>query len=235
MTKQPITAEKRVWIDQSQGLVRAIATKIYSRLPSNVNYDDLVSYGQLGLMQAAHSFDPSKKTAFQTFAYHRIRGAIYGGLGKMHWTNRAVAQRIRAERLSAELLDRQIQAANAAEFHESLGEDADWLIRTTERIAVVHLLSDSSADETGTTLNVPDSEPLPDEVAETNELCGVLRMLVAELDAPERMLIESIYFEGKSITEAAEQQGKSKSWASRLHTRIIELLSVRLAARDLRI
>ena len=107
MDNRAITPQMQSWIDQSQGMIRAIATKIYSRLPRHVNYDDLVSFGHLGLMQAAHSFQPDKDVSFQTFAYHRIRGCIYDGLGKMSWTSRTMSLRLRAERLSAELLEQQ--------------------------------------------------------------------------------------------------------------------------------
>ncbi|MEZ6136666.1 MAG: sigma-70 family RNA polymerase sigma factor [Pirellulaceae bacterium] len=230
MDKRSITPEMRAWIDQSQGMVRAIATKIFSRLPTHVNYDDLVSYGQLGLMQAVYSFQPDKEVTFQTFAYHRIRGAIYDGLGKMSWTSRAISQRIRAERLSAELLEQQIQASRQQENAESLSSDADWLVRTTQHIAVVHLITDSSDDSKSLATTAVDTELPPDEVVEHQELCEVLRQSIAELPETERQLITATYFEGKTLTDAADQLGKSKSWASRVHARILEKLAKSIAS-----
>lgn len=227
MDNQPITPEMRVWIDQSQGLVRSIATKIFSQLPSHVNYDDLVSYGQLGLMQAAYAFQPEKDVAFQTFAYHRIRGAIYDGLGKMSWTSRAVRQRIRAERLSAELLEQQVRATQDSGV-QSMIADADSLVRTTERIAVVHLLTDSASDGQGIEQTVEDGRIKPDEAVAHQEMCSLLRRAVRELPEPEKTLIQLNYFEGKTLTESATSLGKSKSWASRVHARVLEKLAHRL-------
>lgn len=229
MDKRNITPQMQAWIDQSQGMVRAIATKIFSRLPSNVIYDDLVSYGQLGLMQAVFSFQPDRDVTFQTFAYHRIRGAIYDGLGKMSWTSRAISQRIRAERLSAELLEQQVHASRALETAASLSADADWLVRTTERIAVVHLLSENSENSQGLAETVPDEAITADEAVAHHELCDLLRSTVAQLPETERLLIQMTYFEGKSLTDAAEKLSKSKSWASRVHARILEKLARSLA------
>jgi len=220
----------RNWVDQSQGMVRSIATKIFSRLPPHVNYDDLVSYGQLGLMQAVYSFQPDRHVTFQTFAYHRIRGAMYDGLSKMSWTSRAISQRIRAEKLSAELLEQQVYATRRQEVVDSLSADADWLVRTTERIAVVHLLTDSSDDGRGLAATVADGEVTPDEAVAHQELCGVLRELIDDLPHTEKTLILLTYFEGNTLTEAAAQLGKSKSWASRVHARILEKLARNLSA-----
>ncbi len=225
MDNRSLTPEMQTWIDQSQGMIRAIATKIYSRLPRQVNYDDLVAFGQLGLMQAAHSFQPDKEVTFQTFAYHRIRGAIYDGLGKMSWTSRSLSQRLRAERLSAEMLEQQVVQSNFQGSTESLNADAEWLVRTTERITVIHLLTDSSQDGRDLAGTIADREAAPDEAVAHNELCVLLRGLVDELPENEKSVILLTYFEGKSLTEAAEVLGKSKSWASRVHARVLEKLS----------
>lgn len=229
MDKRTITPQMRAWIDQSQGMIRAIATKISSRLPPTVNYDDLVSYGQLGLMQAVYSFQTDKNVTFQTFAYHRIRGAMYDGLGKMNWTSRVISLRIRAEKLSADLLEQQLDANRRAEAAESLSADADWLLRTTERIAVVHLLTDSSDDGNGLAVAAVDREVTADEAAAHQELCNLLKEHVARLPDTERQLILLTYFEGKTLTEAADDLGKSKSWASRVHARILEKLARSMA------
>ena len=225
MDNRAITPQMQSWIDQSQGMIRAIATKIYSRLPRHVNYDDLVSFGQLGLMQAAHSFQPDKDVSFQTFAYHRIRGCIYDGLGKMSWTSRTMSLRLRAERLSAELLEQQVQYSMVQAQSESLSNDAEFIVRATQRIAVIHLLTDSSDDGRGMAGTIASNEMCPDEAVAQKELCEILKKLVNELPENEKSIILQTYFEGKTLTEAAQSLGKSKSWASRVHARVLEKLA----------
>ncbi len=229
MDNRTLTPQMRAWVDQSQGMVRAIATKIFSRLPDHVNYDDLVSYGQLGLMQAAYSFEENRNVTFQTFAYHRIRGSIYDGLGKMSWSSRAMQQRIRAEQMSAEILEQQLRAPMESAAR-AMAEDAASLVRTTERIAVVHLLTDSRKDDRGIETHAIDNAATPAEAVENEEVCSCLRKLVNALPENERTLITSTYFQGMTLTDAASSLGKSKSWASRAHTRILEKLAAGLAA-----
>ena len=57
-------------------LVRHIVNKIAGQVRSNIDIDDLISAGTLGLVQAARSFDPTREASFKTYAYIRIRGAI---------------------------------------------------------------------------------------------------------------------------------------------------------------
>jgi len=64
-------------------LVRHIAGRVARRYRLDIDRDELVSYGLLGLVEAAHRFDPSKGHRFVTFAYPRITGAIIDGLGAL--------------------------------------------------------------------------------------------------------------------------------------------------------
>lgn len=234
MTTRTITPQMRIWIDQSQGMVRAIATRIYSTLPrSVVAFEDLVGYGQLGLMQAAHGFDETRETSFQTYAYYRIRGAIYDGLSQMSWTDRSMQMRIRAERLSAEMLDAQLAAFQRSNAGESSLEDADWLVRTTEKIAVIHLLGDCSTEASTIENMAVDQGSSPEDEVSDGELKVLIRRLVDQLPSEEKTMVEMTYFQGKTLTEAADLLGKSKSWASRLHAKILEKLARKLASQGI--
>lgn len=224
MTRRELSDEQVARVDQCQGMVRSIARRIQSRLPDNVSFDDLVAYGQLGLVQAAHSYDPGHAVAFQTFAWYRIRGSIYDGLSKMTWTSRAVRQRLKAERIAAEMQEQRVIALHQDMQREaSLAADAAWIVRSTEEITIVHLLADngtgSQADQ------IADRQASPDEEVSQAELCGRLRELLERLPDSDRELLRLTYFEGLSITEASEKMGRSKSWGSRTHARILERLA----------
>ena len=78
-----------------QGLVRAIAWKTHQRLPRAVELDDLVAYGQIGLLEAIAAFDAARSRKFTTYAWYRIRGAMLDGLGKMTWFDRAASGSLR--------------------------------------------------------------------------------------------------------------------------------------------
>src|SRR5262249_54862619 len=59
--------------------------EIQKRLPPSVDRDDLIGAAELGLVEAARNFDPTRGVLFKTFAYYRIRGAIYDALRRMGW------------------------------------------------------------------------------------------------------------------------------------------------------
>jgi len=229
---RPITPQMRIWIDQSQGIVRSLATRIYSTLPKSVSYDDLVAYGQLGLMQAAHAFDSEKGVSFQTFAYHRIRGAIYDGLSKMNWNDRSIELRVRAEQLSSAVMEQQIEASHRYALMQSRAADAESLVRITERVAIIHLLGDSSHDRRGLAELAVDPDLTPQEEMAEREMRSLVRSLVDQLPDEERAIVVMTYFEGKTLTEAANHLRKSKSWASRTHGKILEKLARMLACEQ---
>ena len=80
-------------------LIRFIAQKIAIRLPSNIELDDLISSGVIGLMDAIEKYDPSRDNKFKTYAEFRIRGAILDELRSQDWVPRSVRDK-------AKLLDR---------------------------------------------------------------------------------------------------------------------------------
>ena len=133
--------------------------------------------------------------------------------------------RLRAERLSAELLEQQVQNSMVQAQTESLSNDAEFIVRATQRIAVIHLLTDSSDDGRGMAGTIASNEMCPDEAVAQKELCEILKKLVNELPENEKSIILQTYFDGKTLTEAAQSLGKSKSWASRVHARVLEKLA----------
>ena len=217
------TALVEAWIEQTQGLVRSLAYNIHRGLPEHVPVEDIIGYGQIGLMQAAKAYRADYQTSFQTFAYYRIRGAMLDGLGKMAWTKGATRKKMVSDRAADELLE----TDGSENFHDDQGRAAaaGWLVRTTEKLAVVQLLSAEDGSRGSGEEAVEDQAERPDEQVARDELWDKLAELVKNLPEVERALIELTYYEGKSLAEAARALGHSKSWASRLHTQILQRLA----------
>lgn len=210
-------------IEEGQGLVHSLASRIHHNLPVRVDLDDLISYGQLGLAEAAREFDPNRGVQFTTFAYYRIRGAIYDGVSKMSWTSRARLNRLRYLQRAHDVLQQEQESASEGSGR-SLQEEATWFSRVTEKLAVVYLASQAT-DEEGNQrlLDAPDKPvPSPMEVREVN---ARLHALIEALPLDASRLIRTIYFDGLTLTEAAQQLGISKSWASRVHARTLDNLA----------
>ncbi len=98
------TQNPQLRIEECQGLVRSMAVQIGRKLPPHVELEDLIEYGQVGLAEAARDFDPGLGSRFSTYAYYRVRGAIYDGLAKVAWFNRSRCQSSRYEQKANKFL-----------------------------------------------------------------------------------------------------------------------------------
>src|SRR5207244_8747647 len=86
-------------------LVIPIARSFQKRLPSSVDFDDLVGAGNLGLVEVARRFTPTQGASFGAFAQHRIRGAITDSLRRIDPVSRCLrSQQKTAERATTELI-----------------------------------------------------------------------------------------------------------------------------------
>jgi RNA polymerase sigma factor for flagellar operon FliA len=113
-------------MEQCQGLVRSLALKIHRQVPPQVELDDLIAYGQLGLAEAAVEYDHERGIQFSTYSYYRIRGAIFDGLSKMSWISRSRYNRLRKQQQAEQVLAEDALGADASSS-QSLEEDSRWL------------------------------------------------------------------------------------------------------------
>src|SRR5438270_13728906 len=103
-------------------LIKFIAQKIAVRLPSNIEFDDLVSSGVIGLMDAIDKYDPSRDNKFKTYAEFRIRGAILDELRAQDWVPRSVREKAKQlERCFAKIEQAKGRQATDEEVCEALG------------------------------------------------------------------------------------------------------------------
>lgn len=215
-------------MEECQGLVRTLAWKLHRNLPKNVDIEDLIGYGQIGLAEAANSYNPARGVKFSTFAYYRIRGAVYDGLGKMAWFRQAARANQKQQQKFGQMANELLEAKadeQGTSTGADVGGDVTWLKRLTSAMAVVYLTSGQTEQDGGQTQFVDQSA-----VAPSSELCGqeirqILNELVDALPKEEGLLIRAAYYEGLTLREAAQRIGISKSWASRLHAKTLQHLA----------
>lgn len=208
-------------VEDCQGLVRSLARQIHSKFSSRLELDDLVGYGQLGLMQAAQDFDPDRGNKFSTYAYYRIRGAIFDGVNKLQWFRAVRDPEIRTGPLVDAVLE-EAGSENAAQTGD-VNSEANWLGNIAASLAVLYLAS--SEDPDSRTEVADDSTPAPWEGVVQQETQTRLHQAINSLPAESAELIRTVYLEDTTLQEAADRLGISKSWASRLHSRALEQLA----------
>lgn len=212
-------------IEQGQPLVISLASRIRRNVPLRIDMQDLIAYGEIGLAESARDFDPTRGASFTTYAYYRIRGAIYDGLSKMSWSGRARHRRRRFDQLSGEYLASQSQeSVNQGE--STLEGDAKWFRDTTDKLAVIFFSSIDQGQDGNFSSSLEDhaTQAAPSIVAQ-REIVKKLYDVVDTLPSIEEKLIRQVYFDGATLQAAGDSLGISKSWASRVHARALEHLA----------
>lgn len=211
-------------IEQAQGLVYSLATGIARSLPVRAEMDDLIAYGELGLAQAARDFDAAHGVAFATFAYHRVRGAIYDGLAQMTWTSRAQYRRLRHLQMAEEVVAQDAHSMPPG-GRESLESGVRWLRSVTDQLTTVFLTSQTDDGPSIRDSTIEDPRATGATIVAQQEISERLHRLIDELPDIERRLVKAIYLDGGTLQSASTGLGISKSWASRLHAKALGTLA----------
>ncbi|HHV94630.1 MAG TPA: FliA/WhiG family RNA polymerase sigma factor [Firmicutes bacterium] len=220
-------------------LVKYIAGRMAVGLPNTVEYEDLVSYGIFGLLDAIEKYDTSRGVRFESYASTRIRGAILDGLRSVDWVPRSV--RLKARQLAqnmAELEDKLGRPPTDEELQNAMGITADEYAKLLQETAATTLLSlDEPWSEGG-----HDGEKLrlTDMVADTGRedpaalvaresLLEMLTEAIEALPERERLVITLYYYEELTLKEIGKVLDVSESRVSQLHTKALSRLRGKLA------
>jgi len=190
--------------------------------------DELVAWGQVGLLEAAERFDEKVGANFLTFAHYRIKGAIYDGLRKMGVLRGSDARSAYVgERSAAYLGNLSDRDTGGGNRRGSFDDDVKEVSSAVMGLAMLLGVSMDAADGLGM-----DEGLAADERLELEQQKRRLRAALEKLPEKERALLEGYYFQGKTLEDAGGEIGQSKSWASRLHARAIERLKDLLAEEE---
>lgn len=206
-------------------LVRSLARNINERLPPNVDYDDLVSYGTFGMIEAVDKFDPEFGVKFETFATKRIQGAIYDGLRAMEWTPRTIYTQVREFENASQLLTTSLQRKpTETELAEKLGWDNELVseVRSKSGVKGIRSLEERHGEDEwslGDSLTDLDSTPRRMEMGELGE---DMSSAVSSLGEKERVVLALYYFEGLHFSEIGELLKVSESRVCQIHMQAIE-------------
>lgn len=217
--------------------VRLIARRIHHTLPGNVNLEDLVSSGVVGLIGAIDRFDASLNVKLKTYAEFKIRGAIIDSLRTADWASRP--QRRRARMIATAMADLEARLQRtptedeiAEALEVSVDEYRDWSADTHGLHIGSLEATNSSEDGRDLLQTIPDqSESLPSELLENAELRKLVALAVSRMPQTERKVLELYYHQEKTLKEIAKVMNLHESRISQLKTQAISRLRTFLASK----
>jgi RNA polymerase sigma factor for flagellar operon FliA len=196
-------------VEDHLDLPRRLAALIFKRVRRHVELDDLIAFGNTGLVDAARRFDSTRHVSFETFAWYRVYGAIIDGVRRLaplpRDTWRALAS-LRRERA-------RITRADPSETITML----DVQIAATGRVYSVAF--DEAAISTATPVTRDPAEVIDIERSSIRACEAIGR-----LPRPQRDLLRKHYWQDKDLLTAGAELGRSKSWASRNHAEALDRL-----------
>lgn len=209
---------------------RELAIKTALRLaPKYKNYihiDDLISYGNIGLIDAIEKFDIDKGVKFETYASIRIRGAIIDEIRKLDWVPRSTRQKFKmVEKVMVEIENRLGRSATAIEIAEHLSmtpKDVENILDQMNSYAIISM--DDKIIEVineNSEKHLQEGELTPEELVIAQEVRENLANSIDGLPERERLIIHLYYYEEFTLKEIGEVLGVTESRVSQLHSRAL--------------
>lgn len=224
-------------IEEYIPLVQYIAGRIAIHLPDNVEFQDLLSYGIFGLMDAIDKFDLKRDIKFETYASLRIRGGIIDGLRSTDWIPRSL--RTKAKQIDAtinQLENLLKRTPKDKEVAEALNMSIDKYYEVLDEIRSINLLSlddtisvDDDSDAIRLMDVIDDQSPAVDHEIINKETHLELSAAVDRLNERERTVISLYYHEGLTLKEIGHVLEVSESRVSQIHSKAIRTLRSKLS------
>ena len=206
------TAVREELIMEYVSLVKLVAGRLAIYLGANVEYDDLVSYGIFGLIDAIDKFDYGKGIKFETYASLRIRGSILDQIRKMDWIPRSVRQKQK----SITEASKKLEALKGPNY-----SDADtWMQQTN----VTNISSLDDFMEQGNDVKAPAYHGTgvnPENRILKEELKTQLTEALSMLTEKEKTVVLLYYYEDLTLKEISRVMEVSESRISQLHSKAL--------------
>ncbi|MBQ9233310.1 MAG: FliA/WhiG family RNA polymerase sigma factor [Lachnospiraceae bacterium] len=210
-------------------LVKVVAGRLSIYLGSNVEYDDLVSYGIFGLIDAIDKFDYGKGIKFETYASLRIRGSILDQIRKLDWIPRSVRQKQKAIDNAVKNLEKEVgpnysDSDMAKELGITEDEYLNWLSQTN--ISNISSIEDflEQGNEVKASSNRSYARIEPEKVVEESELKEKLEDALNLLTEKEKKVVVLYYYEDLTLKEISKVMEVSESRVSQLHSKALKKL-----------
>ena len=209
-------------------LVRNVASRLMPLYSAHTNYDDLIGYGVLGLIDAVDKFDPARGIRFDTYAVKRIRGEIIDNMRKQDWASASLRSRIKQIGQAYETLGYEQDDVGEEKVAEALGLDVQQVRAALEKAYMFNMVHFESILSNGTGSGasmenlLPESEEEgPQRQLEKQEFKKTLMEAIARLSPNERQVITLYYYEELMLKDIARLMQVTPARISQIHSRAL--------------
>jgi len=230
-------AKDKLLVEYSH-LVKYATQRLAINLPPSVDRDDLYGAGILGLIKAVDTFEPDRGFKFETYAGHKIRGAVLDELRALDWVPRSVRQKARdLQRTFTRMENKLGRAPYDDEVCEELGvtmEEYEQILSEVTPATIVSLdetTSDAFSDSKEIRMidQVEDPESVnPLKEMGLDEVKGILKEAIISLPESERVVVALYHYEELTLKEIGVVLNLTESRVSQIHSKAMMKLRARL-------
>lgn len=214
-------------------LVKYVAGRVAIGLPPNVEFNDLVSYGILGLFDAITKYDVSQGNKFETYAVSRIRGSIMDELRKLDWAPRLLRKKAREiDKKCKELEEKHGRIASDTELAKALKISTDELntiysdLNSTTFLSLDEVWQNDDGNKPISRLQTIEDSLVTNQFnfVHQNEVKDLLADAINDLPEKEKLVVVLYYYENLTLREIGEILDVSESRVCQIHTKVITRL-----------
>lgn len=212
-------------------LVKKIVFRMLPTYEGHSNFDDMLSNGVLGLMDAVEKYDIKRNVKFEHYASMRIKGEIIDQIRRQDWAPSSLRRKIKSiSNAYSELESRFFRSPTDAEVARYLQMDESSIQKTLQKahtFNIVHfeeILSRDSFFMNG----ISDKGETVEAQIEKKEMKKILGDMIDSLPDKEKLVITLYYFEEMTLKEIAEIIGVSESRVSQIHSKVILKLRTKI-------
>lgn len=215
---------KKILIENYITLVKIIAGRMYNFYGSKIEYDDLLGYGVLGLIDSIDKFDITKNIKFETYAQIRIRGAMIDNIRKLDWIPRSLRKKSKDVQNAIFLLENKLgRSPSNKEISEQLNISLNELEILLSDISTFNVSSLEEFLITGGdySMDIQANRNTPEDAFEKKEIKELLAYSINALSKNEKMVISLYYYDEFTYKEIGNIMELSESRISQIHSKSI--------------
>lgn len=228
---------KEAIINKYAQLVKIVAGKLHMYTNNLIDYDDLVSYGIFGLLDAIEKFDYTKGFKFETYASLRIRGEIIDNIRKLDWIPRSLRNKNKLLLNTInEFESNNGRSPTEQELAEILNLSVDEVGILIKNSSVYNLISlDDYLDKNHEFVNnvADNADDIPEKSVIKQESKNILAKLISNLTEKQQLVITLYYYEELTLKEISKVMKVSESRVSQIHSRAIQILKDKIEKNNI--